>query len=152
MSTDDGSAAHAGVFAEITDMPDVGIDDEQGTSVSVRVNLTHMGGPAAETIEVVSASLGLDLEPYADIELAVPADFPPFEGLADGDTHELVLRGSIPDNHDDWGLCGDPQQEAADAQRVTLDLVLLVKPGANDDEDELVFESQAVQMNCTFTG
>jgi hypothetical protein len=135
-------------------MPDVTIwdDDGSGTEVSVRVNLDHMGGPDAETLEVVSASLGLDLMPYADIELAIPADHPQFSGLADGESFEFTLVGSIPDTHTEWGLCSDPQQESADEQRVTLSLVLRVTPGANDGEDEFEFENMAVTLHCAHAG
>ena len=150
---DGGGAAHIGVIAEV-DMPDVTIwdDDGLGTEVSVSVNLEHMGGPAAETFEVVSASLGLDLEPYADIELAIPTDHPVFPGLDDGESFDFVLRGSLPDTHTDWGLCGDPQQESADELRVTLNLSLRVTPGANDDADDFEFESMAVALHCAHAG
>lgn len=148
---DDG-AAHIGVVAKLETMPTVAIDDELGTDVRVFIKLTHMGGPDAENLEVVSASLRLDLEPYADLELAIPADHPPFGGLVDGAELELELRGSIPDSHDDWGLCGDPETEEADSDRVSIDLVLRTTPGANDGEDLQTFESQAVQVNCTHTG
>lgn len=148
---DDGGAAHIGVVTEINQMPEVTIDDELGTSVRVFVDMEHMGGPDAETLEVVSASLGLDLEHYADIELAIPEDHPQFAGLADGEELSFELRGSIPDNSDDWGLCADGQAEDADELRVTLNLLLRVTPGANDDADELEFESLAVTLHCTFT-
>ncbi|MFO7567198.1 MAG: hypothetical protein R6X02_31425, partial [Enhygromyxa sp.] len=60
------------------------------------------------------------------------------------------LRGHIPDNHDDWGLCiGD---EEAEGQRVSLDLLLRVTPGANDEADEFEFESLAVSFGCSHTG
>ena len=147
-----GGAAHLGIVAEIDTMPDVTIDDEFGTDVRVSLHLAHMGGPAADTLEVVSASLGLDLEPYADIELAIPDDHPPFAGLADGESVDLSLRGSIPDNHDDWGLCAGGGTEEADGPRVSLDLALRVAPGANDEEDEFIFESMAVAFHCSFTG
>ena len=149
---DDGGAAHIGVVTEINDMPQVTIDDELGTDVRVFVHMDHMGGPDAQTFELVSASLGLDLEPYADIALAIPADHPPFTGLADGEQFDFELRGSIPDNGDDWGLCAGGGVEDVDGLRVTLDLVLKVTPGANDGEDEFVFESLAVDLGCSFTG
>lgn len=150
-SADDleGGAANEGVIAEIDAEPEVTIDDEFGTDVRVFVHLEHFGGPDAETLEVVSSTLRLDLEPYANIQLAIPADHPQFDGLAIGETFDFMLRGSIPDTHDDWDLCDDPQ---ADGLRVTLDLVLRVTPGANDDEDEFVFESQAVALACSHTG
>lgn len=151
MNGTDG-AAHIGIVAEIEQMPDVTIDDENGTEVRVFVNFDHMGGPDAETFEVVSASLGLDLEHYADIDLAIPTDHAQFSGLADGDEFGFELRGTMPDNHDDWGLCADPQAEEADGQRLTLDLLIRVTPGANDDADEYAFESLAVTLHCSYTG
>jgi hypothetical protein len=153
-STDpDGGAAHSGVFAELETVPMIMIDDELGTDVRVFVHFEHQGGPDAETLEVVSASLRLDLEPYADLELAIPADHPPFPGLVDGESLDFELRGALPDSHDDWGLCLDGGQAAeADGQRVSLDLVLRVKPGANSDQNEFEFESQSVSLGCSFTG
>jgi hypothetical protein len=153
-SLDDGDdgAAHPGIVAKIEDMPSVAVDDELGTEVRVFVELVHYGGPDAETLEVVSASLKLDLEHYADIPLAIPLDHPQFPGVADGESYSFSLRGTIPDNHEDWGLCTDPQAEQADGQRVSLDLLLRVTPGANDEADEFEFESLAVTFNCTFTG
>jgi hypothetical protein len=148
----DEAAAHMGVDVAITSPPSVSIDDEFGTEVRVFVELTHRGGPDAETFEFVSASLGLDLEPHADITLAIPTDHAPFAGLADGETDLLELRGSIPDNHTDWGLCSDPQGEAVDGARVTLDLEIHISPGANDELDAFVFESLAVELHCTHTG
>ncbi|NJK32516.1 MAG: hypothetical protein HC927_08955 [Deltaproteobacteria bacterium] len=145
-------AAQIGVVAELESQPDVTIDDEGGTSVRVFVNLDHMGGPTAETLEVVSASLRLDLEHYADIELAIPTDHPPFAGLSAGESLDFELRGTIPDNHDDWGLCSDPQSEEADGDRVSLDLVLRVTPGANDDADEFDLGPTAVVLHCSHTG
>lgn len=150
-SNDDG-AAHPGIMADIEPMPEVMIDDEFGTDVRVFVKMEHFGGPDAENLEIVSAALKLDLEHYADIELAIPEDHPPFAGLADGEELSFQLRGSIPDNHDDWGLCMDAQAEDADELRVTLDLVLHVTPGANDGEDEFEYESLAVDLGCVFTG
>ncbi|MFO7566561.1 MAG: hypothetical protein R6X02_28215, partial [Enhygromyxa sp.] len=145
---DDG-AAHIGVVTKIEQMPQVMIDDEQGTNVRVFVDMEHYGGPDAETLEVVSASLKLDLEHYAELELAIPADHTPFPGLADGEQFSFELRGHIPDNHDDWGLCiGD---EEAEGQRVSLDLLLRVTPGANDEADEFEFESLAVSFGCSHT-
>jgi hypothetical protein len=114
--------------------------------------MTHFGGPDAETLEIVSASLTLDLEHYADIELAIPADHPQFTGLPDGDSFDFQLSGYIPDNHDDWGLCGDVQAEDEDELRVGLSLVLRVTPGANDDADEFEFEAMAVELGCSHTG
>jgi hypothetical protein len=149
--TNDG-AANAGVMAELDPMPEVTIDDELGTEVRIFVDMEHFGGPDAETLEVVSASLGLDLAHYADLELAIPDDHPQFSGLADGEQFNFELRGSIPDNHDDWGLCADPQSDHADELRVTVNLVLRVTPGANDDADEFEFESRAVTLHCSFTG
>jgi hypothetical protein len=148
---DDG-AAHAGVTAEIEAEPEVNIDDEFGTDVRVFVHLEHFGGPDAESLEVVSAALRLDLEPYADLTLEIPGDHPQFAGLADGESFDFQLRGSLPDSHDDWGLCFDPQTEDQDGQRLSLDLVLRVTPGANDDEDVFVFESRAVTLGCSHTG
>lgn len=147
----DGGAAHIGVVTELEQLPEVMIDDELGTDVRVFVDMRHMGGPAAETFEVVSASLNLDLELYADIELAIPDDHPPFPGLEDGDELSFQLRGYIPNTHDDWGLCSDAQAEDDDELRVTLSLVLRVTPGANDDADEFEFEQQAVALHCTHT-
>jgi hypothetical protein len=149
---DQGDAANIGVIAEIDAMPEVTIDDEFGTEVEVSVAFTHMGGPDAETLEIVSASLARDLEPYADIALAIPADHPQFDGLLDGDDFEFQLRGSIPATHDDWGLCADPESLDADGQRVSLNLVMRVTPGANDDASEFEFESLAVTLHCTHTG
>jgi hypothetical protein len=151
-STDGDDAAHAGVMAELNQMPEVTIDDENGTEVRVFVDMTHYGGPDAESLEIVSASLGLDLEHYADIELSIPADHPQFAGLADGEEFNFELRGSIPDTHDDWGLCADAQAEDANELRVTVNLLFLVTPGANDEEDEFEFESRAVELHCSFTG
>jgi hypothetical protein len=151
-STDGGGAAHIGVVAEVEGMPSVTIDDEAGTEVRVFVHLDHMGGPDAETFEVVSAGLRLDLEPYADIELAIPNDHPAFPGLANGEEFDLELRGSLPDTHTDWGLCMDPQAEDQDELRLSLDLELLITPGANDDADEYLFESMAVELHCSYTG
>lgn len=148
---DDG-AAHPGVITQLEQMPDVTIDDELGTDVRVFVDMTHYGGPDAENLEIVSASLRLDLEHYADIELAIPADHPQFTGLADGEELSFELRGSIPDNHDEWGLCADVENVDDDELRVSLSLVLRVTPGANDDEDEFEFESQAVALHCSHTG
>jgi hypothetical protein len=148
----DEGAAHAGVDLDIEQMPQVTIDDEFGTEVRVFIDLAHYGGPDAENLEVVSASLGLDLEHYADIELAIPEDHPQFPGLADGEEFSFELRGSIPDSHDDWGLCADAQAEDADELRVTVNFVLRVTPGANDDEDEYEYESMAVALGCSYTG
>jgi hypothetical protein len=147
----DGGAAHIGVMAELVQMPEVTIDDELGTQVRVFIDMKHFGGPDAEQLEVISASLRLDLEHYADIELAIPDDHPQFPGLADGEELSLELRGSIPDNHDDWGLCGDPQATDDDELRVGLSLVFHLTPGANDSEDEFEWESQAVTLHCTHT-
>jgi hypothetical protein len=147
---DEGGAAHGGVMVHV-EPPEVMIDDEFGTDVRVSVRLVHHGGPEAETLEVVSARLRLDLEPYADIVLAIPSDHPPFAGLAEGEEFNTSLRGSIPDNHDDWGLCDDPQGD--DSQRVALDLLLRVTPGANGDEDDTFdLESLAVTVHCSHTG
>lgn len=152
-SDPDGGAAHPGVFAELETAPMIMIDDELGTDVRVFVHFDHHGGPDAETLEVVSASLRLDLEHYADLELAIPDDHPPFAGVADGESLDFELRGTLPDSHDDWGLCLDGGQAAeADGQRLSLDLVLRVTPGANSDENEFEFESQAVSLGCSFTG
>src|SRR5690349_68042 len=96
---DGGDAANAGVSAEFETDPDVTIDDESGTEVRVFVHLEHYGGPDVETLEVVSAGLRLDLEPYADLELAIPEDHPPFAGLADGDSLDFELRGTLADTH-----------------------------------------------------
>lgn len=150
-SGDDG-AKHPGVIAEIETEAEVNIDDEFGTDVRVFVHLEHLGGPDAETLEVVSAALRLDLEPYADIALSIPEDHPQFDGLADGESFDFQLRGSLPDSHDDWGLCFDPQTEDEDGQRLSLDLVLRVTPGAHSDEAEFVFESLAVSLGCSHTG
>lgn len=149
---DGGGAAHPGVDAQVLQEPDVTIDDEFGTDVDVRVTLEHDGGPAAETFEVVSANLDLDLEHYADVELAIPQDHPAFDGLAEGQNVDIRLRGSIPDVHDDWNLCLDVAQFEDDQQRVTLDLVLRVTPGANDADDEFLLESLAVALHCSHTG
>ena len=149
--TDDG-AAHAGVDVDIEQMPEVMIDDEFGTEVRVFLDMAHYGGPDAENLEVLSASLRLDLEHYADIELAIPEDHPPFSGLADGEELSLELRGTIPDGHEDWGLCGDPQAEEDDGLRVSLDLVFHLTPGANDSEDEFEYEAMAVELHCSHTG
>jgi hypothetical protein len=147
----DDVAAHPGVEAQLEQMPQVTIDDELGTDVRVFVDMAHYGGPDAEQLEIVSASLGLDLEHYADLELSIPADHPQFTGIADGQEFNFELRGSIPNNHDDWGLCADAQAEDDDELRVTVNLVLRVTPGANDDIDEFEFESQAVELHCSFT-
>jgi hypothetical protein len=152
VDSDDEGAAHIGVLAELETMPSVTIDDELGTDVRVFVHLDHSGGPDAETFEVVSASLKLDLEHYADIELAIPMDHPAFPGLVDGQSLDLELRGSIPDSHDDWGLCGDPETEDDDANRVSIEIMLRVTPGANSAENEYLFESQAVELTCSHTG
>lgn len=149
---EDDGAAHIGVIAEIETEPMVMIDDEFGTDVRVFVHLEHMGGPDAETLEVVSAGLRLDLEAYADLELAIPEDHTQFSGLLDGDSFDFELRGSLPDTHDEWGLCLGGQLEDADSHRVSLDLVLRVTPGANDDADEFEFESRSVALGCSFTG
>jgi len=150
--TDGGGAAHPGVEVTIEPMPQVMIDDEFGTEVRAYVNMIHYGGPDAETLEIVSASLVLDLEHYADIELAIPEDHGKFTGLADGDSFDFALRGSIPDTHDEWGLCTDVENQDQDELRVGLSLVLRVTPGANDDADEFEFESQAVELVCSHTG
>jgi len=150
---DDGGAAHAGVMAKMLQMPEVTIDDEFGTDVRVSFDLVHYGGPDAETFEVVSASLRLDDQHYADIELAIPEDHPQFTGLADGEELHVQLRGSIPDNHDDWGLCADPQSEDQDELRVALALVMRVTPAANGGEHELFeYEALAVELHCSHTG
>jgi hypothetical protein len=151
-SDPDGGAAHPGVFAELETEPMVMIDDESGTDVRVFVHFDHHGGPDAETLEVISAGLRLDLEPHVDLELAIPDDHPTFEGLADGEALDFELRGTLPDNHEAWGLCLDPDTEEADGQRLSLDLVLRVTPGANDDADEFEFESRAVTLACSHTG
>jgi hypothetical protein len=151
-SDPDGGAAHPGVSAELETEPMVTIDDELGTDVRVFVHLDHYGGPDAETLEVVSAGLRLDLEPYADLELAIPEDHPAFTGLADGEALDFELRGMLPDNHDEWGLCLDPESTEADGQRLSLDLVLRVTPGANSDENEFEFESYGVTLTCSHTG
>lgn len=148
---DDG-AAHIGVITKIEQMPEVTIDDELGTEVRVFVDMEHYGGPDAESLEIVSAALKLDLEHYADLELSIPDDHPQFPGLADGDQFGFQLRGRIADNHQDWGLCADPQGEDADELRVSLDLLLRVTPGANDEADEFEFESLAVALHCSHTG
>jgi hypothetical protein len=148
----EGGAAHPGVEMEIDPMPEVNIDDELGTDVRAYVSMTHFGGPDAETLEIVSASLTLDLEHYADIELAIPADHPQFTGLADGDSFDFQLNGYIPDSHDEWGLCDDVQTEDEDELRVGLSVVLRVTPGANDDADEFEFEAMAVELGCSHTG
>ena len=93
----------------------------------------------------VERSAGVDL-----IESPVPISVYVY-GIADGEAFDFELRGSIPDSHEDWGLCADAQSEDADEQRVTVNLVLRVTPGANDDEDELEFESRAVVLHCSFT-
>lgn len=145
-------AAEVGIIATLEPMPDVTIDDEFGTDVRVFVDMHHHGGPTAETFEVVSASLNLDLEHHADIELAIPDEHTQFSTLADGEDFMFELRGHIDDNHDDWGLCADPQAEDDDELRVSLSVVLRVTPGANDDADEFEFESQAVTLHCSHTG
>ncbi|WP_146157420.1 hypothetical protein [Enhygromyxa salina] len=151
-TTDEGGAAHIGVVSEIEGMPQITIDDEVGTDVRVFMHMDHMGGPDAQTFEVVSASLQLDLEHYADIELAIPADHTQFTELLDGDEFDFELRGHIADNGDDWGLCASGGVEDTDGLRVTLSVLMRVTPGANDGEDEFEFESLAVELNCSFTG
>lgn len=145
-------AAEVGIIATLEPMPDVTIDDEFGTDVRVFVDMHHHGGPTAETFEVVSASLNLDHEHYADIELAIPDDNTQFSTLASGEDFMFQLRGRIDDTHDDWGLCLDVDTEDADELRVSLSVVLRVTPGANDDADEFEFESQAVTLHCSHTG
>ena len=149
---DGGGAAHPGVEARILDEADVTIDDEFGTDVDVTVTLEHLGGPAAETFEIVAANLDLDLEHYADLELAIPEDHAPFGGLEEGEKLDVRLRGSIPDTHDDWNLCRDVSRFEQEQLRVTLDLALRVTPGANDEADELVFESISIALHCSHTG
>jgi hypothetical protein len=149
---DPDGAANGGVFAELEMDPIVMIDDELGTDVRVFVHLDHFGGPAVETLEIVYAGLRLDLEPYTNLDLAIPADHPPFAGIADGESLDFELRAMLPDNHDDWGLCLDAEAQEADAQRVSLDLVLEVSPGANDDADEFEFQSRSVTLVCSHTG
>ncbi len=149
---DGGGAAHPGVEARVLEEADVTIDDEFGTDVDVTVTLEHLGGPAAETFEVVAANLDLDLEHYSDLELAIPQDHAPFGGLETGESLDVRLRGSIPDTHDDWNLCWDVSQFEQEKDRITLDLLLRVTPGANDDADELVFESISVALHCSHTG
>jgi hypothetical protein len=146
---DEGGANYDGVAVHV-ESAEVTIDDEFGTDVRVSIRLEHQNGPAAETFEVVSARLRLDLDPYADIDLAIPSDHTPFSGLAEGEEFNASLRGSIPDNHSDWGLCDDPQGD--DSPRVALDLRLRVTPGANDDEDTFDLESLAVTVHCSHTG
>lgn len=152
IDTDDG-AAHIGVDVDVPQAPKVTIDDEFGTDVRVFVNMVHHGGQDAETLEVVSASLNLDHQHYADIELAIPADHPQFPGLADGEQFSFQLVGHIPDNHDDWGLCSDQEAHEQDEQRLSLSLVLRVTPGANgDDSNQFEHESMAVELICSYTG
>lgn len=151
ISAGDG-AADIGVIATIDGAPEVMIDDEFGTDVRMWVDLAHMGGPDAETLEIVSASLHLDHEHYADIDLAIPADHPSFAGLADGEEFSFALRGHIPASHDDWTLCNDPETYDADEQRISLQLELRVTPGVNGEEDEFGFESLAVDLGCSHTG
>lgn len=151
MSEGGDGAAHIGVVAELDQDPMVSIDDQLGTDVRVFVTMDHLGGPDAETLEVVSATLKLDLEPYADLALSIPAEHAQFPGLADGESFDFELRGALPDTHEDWGLCIGPDGEDVDELRLSLDLVLRVTPGANDGEDEFEFESRAVQLACTHT-
>lgn len=151
-TSDGGGAAHIGVVAEVESRPSVMIDDEFGTEIRVFVHLDHAGGPDAETFEVVAANLRLDQEPYADLELQIPADHMDFSGLADGEELDLELRGSLPDTHTDWGLCLSGQAEEEDEQRLSLDLELRITPGANSDADEHLFESMAVELGCSHTG
>jgi hypothetical protein len=151
-SDPDGGVANPGLIATLEMEPMVTIDDESGTDVRVFVRFDYFGGPDVETLEVVSAGLRLDREPYADLELAIPADHPPFPGIVDGETLEFELRGTLPDDHDDWGLCLDPQGTEVDELRVSLDLTLRVTPGANDADDELEFEAHAVTLICSYTG
>jgi hypothetical protein len=146
-----GGAAHPGVDVTVTQVQ-VAIDDELETSVRVFLELDHLGGPTAETFSVVEAHLARDLEAFSPIELAIPSDHPPFAGLADGELLEVELRGSVPLTHDDWGLCLAGPDEAVDEERVTLHLELRITPGANDDADDFVFESQSVTLNCVYIG
>ena len=61
------------------------------------------------------------------------------------------LRGSLPDNGEDWGLCADGQAEAEDEHRVSLNLSMLVTPGANDEADEFEIEAYSMTLHCSFT-
>lgn len=149
---DGGGAAHVGLRVLPNGMPTVSIDDEFGTEVRILLDAEHFGGPDVETMEVVSASLQLDLEHFSDLELALPEDGPGFEGIADGEAIMLDLRGAVDLTHDDWGLCASGADEADDELRVTVSVELRFTPGANDDADEVLIESHAVDLNCVFIG
>jgi hypothetical protein len=145
-------AAHPGVDLTLDPVPEVNITDEAGTDIRVWVKMRHLGGPDAESFEVVSASLGKDLMPFSDIELSIPADHDPFTLLMDGEEATYLLTGSIDSNGSDWGLCASGADEETDELRVTMDLHLRITPGANDEADDFVIESQSVALNCVFVG
>jgi hypothetical protein len=148
--TDESSAAESGVVAEINGTPTVHIPSIGGTEVRVSVDLTHLGGPDAETLEIVSGSLDVDLEHHTDLSLYADIDSPEFEGLAEGESFRLRMHGFTEDGDEDfWTLCEPTQSES---ERVTLNLKLRVAPGANDDEDEFVFESLEVTLTCSDVG
>ena len=153
-NSDGGSetgAAHPGVDITLDPLPEVNISDEAGTDVRVWVKMRHLGGPDAETFEVVSASLGKDLMPFSDIELTLSNDLS-FVPLMEGDEMTYQLSGSIDATGTEWGLCAAGPDEEADELRVTMDLHLRITPGANDEADDIVFESQSVALNCVFVG
>jgi len=147
-----GGAAHPGVRVEFVDLPTVSIDDEFGTEVAVRLQLDHLGGPDVTSFEVLSASLQLDLEEFADLELQIPDDHPGFDTLPDGDSKELVLRDALDMTNTDWGLCASGADEANDELRVTITVEVKLMPGANDEDDVVMLERYAVNLNCVFVG
>ena len=148
----DGAAAHPGVRFELEMLPTVSIDDEFGTEVGVRLHLDHLGGPDVETLEVLSASLQLDLEDIVELELEIPEDHPGFDGLIEGETLDLLLRDEVDMTHEDWGLCTSGADESDDELRVTLSLEVRVTPGANDEDDVETIEHHAVDLACVFVG
>lgn len=148
----DGGAAHVGLRVLPDGLPTVNIDDEFGTEVRILLNAEHFGGPDVETMEVVRASLQLDLEQFTDLELDLPEDGPGFEGIADGEATTLDLRGAVELTHQDWGLCASGADEADDELRVTVSVELRFTPGANDEADEVVIEHHAVDLHCVFIG
>ena len=150
--TSDTGAAHPGVRVTLEPIPEINIHDEFGTDARVWVTLEHLGGPDATTFEVVSASLGKDLEHFADIELTVPEGNEAFSGLAVGEVQTVALTGSIDASGPDWALCAAGPDEEMDELRVTLDLTVRMSPGANDESDDSVFESHTVGLNCVFAG
>ncbi len=148
----DGGAAHVGLRVLPDGLPTVNIDDEFGTEVRILLDAEHFGGPDVETMEVVRASLQLDLEHFTDIELGLPDDGAGFEPIADGDATTLDLRGAVDLTHQDWGLCASGADEADDELRVTVSVELRFTPGANDEADEVVIEHHAVDLHCVFIG